>query len=352
MQYAIDILCFALLISCSISAQDILIDDVNTVWDWDWDTYTDTLTSNGAAIHYVSFEGWTDIMNMDMLWIPKLLNDAYYDSPTKSILQCFVRDGGRIVIWHSDQWTLPTNDLLTDTGWETTMEIFDMGIHCQEQIRCTFSFSPFTDNVDSLITIGPTIISCGEHAYPFAFIDSFCSQAIVAMSYPFLHEENCSSYILLVTGTYAFTWSPCRDSGYFADKGRFASNILLTAAGVPGYELEPGAIPGGGNACEEIPEEYYCTRVPNLFTPNEDGFNDYCQFEFDGMGNSEGTIYIYNIHGHEVKQINVPEGANAKTAAQWHGTDNHGNPLPQGVYMYVIESGGEIVCEGTVVIAR
>ena len=291
--------------------------------------------------------------DMDMLWIPDGRWD-YFDAEAKMEIQDFSRNGGKIVMWNSgvSDWVLGmVNDFLTDSGWQTTVELFDMEPHQLEYMDCIYTFTPFTDGVDSLKLDAAARISCGSHAYPFVFRDSCCSVAAAAISYPFLHEDNCSSYIVLQTGAYGYISTYCGDSIHLANNVRFAVNILLAAAGVPGYELEPGAIPGGGNACDTL-IEYHCLRTPNPFTPNSDGINDYAQFEFDGMGEIEGTIYIFDLYGHEVRSIKVPSGGGAKQAARWDGKDNDGNPLKQGLYMYVIESGGEIVCEGTTVLAR
>jgi len=53
-----------------------------------------------------------------------------------------------------------------------------------------------------------------------------------------------------------------------------------------------------------------------------------------------------------VKRISVPTGGAAKVAARWDGTDEDGNPLPPGLYVYIITVRGELVCEGTVTLAR
>lgn len=343
------IACVAFVFSYSAHGQDLLMDDVSTYYGMgNWLAIIDSLEFYGITMHYVSDEGWSNIMDRDVVWIlPRL---TYYSPETISVIQEFVHNGGRVVNWNATEHVSFCNDLHTAPGWQTTMEVFDIGIHYPETIRCISPFPPFTDSVDSLRLQSPYIISCGENAYPFAFVDSNCSQAVAAISYPFLHENNCNSFIVLVTGADALIYWPC--IGTIADNLRFELNILYSAAGVPGYELEPGAIPGGGNVCEEIPEEYNCFRAPNPFTPNGDEINDYCQFEFDGMGNSEGRICIYDMHALEVKSIAVPEGTNAKTKARWYGKDNDGNPLPQGLYIFTIESDGETVCEGTITIAR
>ncbi len=53
-----------------------------------------------------------------------------------------------------------------------------------------------------------------------------------------------------------------------------------------------------------------------------------------------------------MKEFAVPISPEANDYARWRGLDKNNNPLPQGIYIYVIESNGEIVCEGTVIIAR
>jgi gliding motility-associated-like protein len=95
-----------------------------------------------------------------------------------------------------------------------------------------------------------------------------------------------------------------------------------------------------------------CDAAPRPFSPNTDGKNDLCQLMFPEMGQEETNIFIYDIYGHEVRKLKIPMGINAKSIAQWDGKDNNSKPLPQGIYLYVIKTSDEVVCNGTIVIAR
>jgi gliding motility-associated-like protein len=95
-----------------------------------------------------------------------------------------------------------------------------------------------------------------------------------------------------------------------------------------------------------------CQRFPNPFTPNSDGLNDFVQFYFPDFGVKPGDVFIFDIYNKEVKEIQVPKGLDCKENARWDGTDRDGNSLPQGVYIYLIKIDGEIICQGTVSIAR
>ncbi|MCD6594443.1 gliding motility-associated C-terminal domain-containing protein [bacterium] len=92
--------------------------------------------------------------------------------------------------------------------------------------------------------------------------------------------------------------------------------------------------------------------MPNPFTPNNDEQNDCCRFTFPGLVYEVGHIYIYDIFGICVRKIVVQTGARAKELSRWDGLDENKRSLPQGLYIYVIEVDGEIVCEGTITIAR
>ena len=152
----------------------------------------------------------------------------------------------------------------------------------------------------------------------------------------------------MVTATNSWEiWSIFLDCQY-----RLGANLVLGCAGVPGYELAPGAIPGGGNVCDSMIESEHCTRYPNPFTPGE-ASNKEVVFEYPGLGEKPATIFIYNVQNILVREINIPVSYSAsKEKARWDGKDNYGKPMRQGLYLYVVESEGQIICSGSVVLAR
>ena len=78
-------------------------------------------------------------------------------------------------------------------------------------------------------------------------------------------------------------------------------------------------------------------ELPNVFTPNGDGFNDlFRPFPFRHIESI--NIIIYNRWGQLVFESNNPE-------INWNGNDLNGNPLPDGVYFYVCEA-NEILLAG------
>ncbi|NQT24017.1 gliding motility-associated C-terminal domain-containing protein [candidate division KSB1 bacterium] len=83
---------------------------------------------------------------------------------------------------------------------------------------------------------------------------------------------------------------------------------------------------------------------PNPFTPNEDGFNDQVEFNLPELIETGGVIRIFDLWGKKVRQI--------EQGWLWNGTDEKGNDLPPGTYLYVIESQGNLITKGTLGLVR
>jgi gliding motility-associated-like protein len=72
--------------------------------------------------------------------------------------------------------------------------------------------------------------------------------------------------------------------------------------------------------------------VPNVFTPNNDGFND--TFSFVEENIISVSVNIFNRWGREVYSWNRINGS-------WDGKSKDGEVLPDGVYVYVIKAKGK-----------
>ena len=68
--------------------------------------------------------------------------------------------------------------------------------------------------------------------------------------------------------------------------------------------------------------------IPNVFTPNNDGRNDY--FELYNFNIEKINCKIFNRWGNLIYEWNDPDG-------KWNGTDQSGKKVSDGVYYYMIE---------------
>ena len=96
-----------------------------------------------------------------------------------------------------------------------------------------------------------------------------------------------------------------------------------------------------------VAAEYECDAVPIPFTPGESS-NNFVQFEFPELGVTEGIIKIFNVRNVPIREIR----ALSRSEARWRGNDDGGTAQSQGLYLYTIEVDGEIVCNGSIVLAR
>lgn len=69
-------------------------------------------------------------------------------------------------------------------------------------------------------------------------------------------------------------------------------------------------------------------KIPNVFTPNGDGINDFFTVQTSGL--SRIVLRIFTRSGALVHE-------NTANVIQWDGKNQMGNELPEGIYFYVIE---------------
>ena len=87
--------------------------------------------------------------------------------------------------------------------------------------------------------------------------------------------------------------------------------------------------------------------IPNAFTPNGDGTNDF--FEVKGEGIVSLSLIIYDRWGKEIARLNQPDET-------WDGRTFSGTAAPEGVYAFVVtaffNSGAKFNRGGTITIIR
>ncbi len=87
-----------------------------------------------------------------------------------------------------------------------------------------------------------------------------------------------------------------------------------------------------------------CDAHPSPFSPNGDGVNDYAIFNYPGQAALDAVIKVYDMKGMLVRELT--------NTNSWDGNDGTGKPLPKDVYMYLVLRDGDLVCKGTVYLAR
>ncbi|HRW21641.1 MAG TPA: gliding motility-associated C-terminal domain-containing protein, partial [Bacteroidales bacterium] len=138
------------------------------------------------------------------------------------------------------------------------------------------------------------------------------------------------------TAPYTYAWSEGTSGIEYID-GLIEGEYLVTVIDANGCEYELDII-----QLTDVQEE--CLRIPNAFTPNADGINDTWILENVHLY-PRLYIQVFNRWGqalYEAKGTDEP----------WDGTYN-GNPVPAGVYIYIIDIfNGDKPKSGTVTIVR
>jgi hypothetical protein len=125
-------------------------------------------------------------------------------------------------------------------------------------------------------------------------------------------------------------------------------------------EVEITAVADVDDAVPEVNEENNTLTIrtvitlgqllvrPNPFTPNDDGRNDEVVFDMVELAVANPELLILDLHGKVLRRLNTTRG----TTMQWDGKDTGGQVGLPGVYLYILEDGGENVAKGYIVLAR
>lgn len=157
----------------------------------------------------------------------------------------------------------------------------------------------------------------------------------------------------------AFTSNPVVDSAIYIPSGiTFTDNSVNGTSwfwdfGDGGFSTEKNphhvyTIPGKYTVTLTVTNENGCVShvsqtpftvldpgifVPNVFTPNGDGFYDTWQVQY--YGTEDFYVSIYDRWGVKIFEANTPPG-------EWKGTLKNGKPASNGVYFYSLKIGQKI----------
>ena len=120
-----------------------------------------------------------------------------------------------------------------------------------------------------------------------------------------------------------FSWSPAT---FLSDPN--VLNPVTTPTDNITYTLTAVSLTCGSSTSQVFVRVYKKVVVPNAFSPNNDGINDY--WNIGGLVTyPESTVLVYNRYGQQVYQ-------STGYAKPWDGTAG-GAPLPEGTYYYIID---------------
>jgi gliding motility-associated-like protein len=85
--------------------------------------------------------------------------------------------------------------------------------------------------------------------------------------------------------------------------------------------------------------------VPNPFTPNDDGFNDWAEFKKGDDIPQDWNISIMDRTGRLIRNL-----TNGETI--WDGRDKSGKVMFPGFYLYIVSSSNRIIHRGLIQLIR
>ncbi len=130
-------------------------------------------------------------------------------------------------------------------------------------------------------------------------------------------------------------------------------HITLSACDTPDYDYCP---PNCSDSSWElvIAPKTVCRVHPNPFTPNDDAVNEIAVFDYPHMFSASAKLSIYTVRNVEVwsEEIGPITSFDEYLKRHWDGKDDDDEPLPEGLYIYIIQRDGKVICNGTVTLGK
>lgn len=224
-------------------------------------------------------------------------------------------------------WTVtPSGQIISGQGTDSIVVYWDTisGPHSVSVTEITMSGCSTNSSVPFTVSIFP-LPQAGFDTFPGGFFGeqvSFVDTSIHASFWEWSFGDGDSSNIEKPIHSYS-------------DTGIFEVMLIVTSE----------------NGCKDtVYGEIHIGEgiiIPNVFTPNNDGVNDY--FYIPSMGIKEFHIKIYNRWGNFIWETTAPK-------IEWDGRNYSGEPIPDGTYYFlltaILGSGDNRSMSGNVTLIR
>ena len=228
----------------------------------------------------------------------------------------------------------------TESFFNVDLQMNDDNMFTYENVASFTSVGPVNVNLTGDLMVGPNTVNL----FTFTLENNSPSQDISDLSVSFLPRSNAC--IQNMTGT-AFQFDALA-SGELTDSYNLivATNFNCTAGTLI---LIDAQISSGGTLYWE--DNIILTMdalgvdqggTPTAYSLSEaypNPFNPMTKFNYEVPNIEHVSIKIYNLNGRHIKSlVNSIQNPGYKTA-QWNATNNNGQPVSAGVYLYTIQAG-------------
>ncbi|MDO9578942.1 MAG: ice-binding family protein [Candidatus Cloacimonadales bacterium] len=132
---------------------------------------------------------------------------------------------------------------------------------------------------------------------------------------------------------------------YATVNGRLLAQSATTSDG--NSVVEPNAVVSAFE--EEIP---YAGSENTLISNYPNPFNPTTNIRFDIKDNESSTLTIFNLKGQKVRTLINAQLAAGQHSVTWDGTDDNGNQVTSGIYLYKLKTDGRYSCTRKMILLK